>query len=120
MFKMRREQKDAFARDAIADFEARAGAHLGKHFPVICRTVGERVVLRLVRHAIVRAPAYGIDTERGVATWAHVMLLHGRDFDVDPACEWAREILAAPVDPGERGDLLLAAAFTHLDGEPTA
>jgi hypothetical protein len=115
MFKMRREQKEAFSRDAMADFEARTMAHLAKHFPAICQTVGDRIVLRLVRHAVERAASYGIDTERGAATYAHVVLMYGRDFDVDPTCAWAAEILdpRAPIDPAERADLLLDAAFAH-------
>lgn len=115
MFKIRREQKEAFARDAMADFEARALSHLARHFPVVCNALGERPVLALVRHAVARAAQYGIDTERGVCAYAHVMFMFGRDFDVDPSCAWAAEILApsAAIDPAERADRLLDAAFAR-------
>lgn len=120
MFKMRREQKEAFARDAMADFEVRALAHLAKHFPAISDTLGERPVLALIRHAVLRAAAYGIETERGAVTYAHVMLMFGRDFDVDPTCAWAAKILdpRATMDPAERADLLLDAAFAHAEEVP--
>lgn len=122
MFKIRKEQKEAFGRDAMADFEARALAHLGKHFPTVCEGLGERPVLALIRHAVARAAAHGIDTERGAMTYAHVTLLYGRDFDQDPDCAWAAAILdpAAGTDPAERADLLLDAAFAHLDDEAGA
>lgn len=90
-------------------------AHLERHFPARCAVLGEGPVLALVRHGEERAAHHGIDSERGVTAYVHVMFLHGRDFDSDPRSAWSQTILQGP--KAGRAERLLDEALARAGGE---
>ena len=96
MFKIRREQKDAFRTEELYDFEARVADHLRRCFPQRWAALGEDAGRALIRHGIEGASRHGIVTERDVCKFVDLALVFGVDFDRERA--WAREILAG-VDP---------------------
>lgn len=77
-------------------FEARMRAHLGTHFPDVCRQLGEDETQRRIRDGIAEASQFGITDQRGVCLYLSVSMALGPDFARDPAMVWAREVLAGP------------------------
>jgi hypothetical protein len=116
MFRVRKEQKEAFSQERVRDFEERMLAHLHRYFGSLCDALGDRPVLAMIRHGEERAAAHGLDTERSVSAYIHVMFLLGRDFDADPRHAWAAAILASSRDP-DRGPRLLEAALARTRKE---
>jgi hypothetical protein len=92
MFKIRREQAQAFREEALRDFEDRVLAHAGRCFPDRTASLGEDAVRHLIRRGVERAACYGIVAERDVCMYVDLMLVFGADFDRENA--WARDILA--------------------------
>lgn len=106
--------------DSLASerFEKRLGTHLLTHFPMQTAGRSADALQQFIRRCISRASAHGLGSERDSALWAGIALLLGEDFVDDPACGWAREILADPfiVSPALRADLLHERAREHLKG----
>ncbi|MEP7125545.1 MAG: hypothetical protein ABJE95_31725 [Byssovorax sp.] len=117
MLKIRKEQKQAFARRELEGFQDRMIDHLGALFPAYCEPLGEPAVRRLIELGVERAARHGVVTERGVCVYLDVMFAFGRDFEADPALPWARAILVDRTINGPllRADALFEAAFDHLD-----
>jgi hypothetical protein len=111
MFKVRREQMDAYREAAIRDFEDQVVEHLVRCLPEQAEAMGDRGLRDLVRLGIERAAAFGIVAQRDVCKFIDLMLVFGADFD--RRCAWASEILAAPepADPFARMRLLHARAL---------
>jgi hypothetical protein len=98
VFKIRREQAQAFREDALRDFEDRVVSHVARCFPDRHAALGQAEVHAVVRRAIDRAGSYGIVAERDVCMFADLMLALGDTFDRDEP--WAAAILARRgVDP---------------------
>ncbi len=100
MFKVRREQMDAYREAALRDFEDRVVRHVGRCLPDRLATMGEGAVREVIRLGIQRAEGYGIVAERHVCKFIDLMLVFGVSFDEDRG--WAQEILAAKGDPSTR------------------
>jgi len=92
VFKVRREQMDAYRTAARRDFEDRVVEHVGRCFPDRLATMGEGGVRELIRFGIQRAAGYGIVAERYVCKFIDLMLVFGLEFDTEQG--WAMEILA--------------------------
>lgn len=93
MLKLRTEQVAALADERGAEFAGRMLTHLCRCFPAATRTMSDRDIHAAIRHGRDRAVSYGITTERGVCKYLNLMFVFGRDFDRDPGCAWAGEIL---------------------------
>src|SRR4051812_41538453 len=115
MFKIRREQMDAFSRDAVASFEDRVVEHLRGCFPDLAGALDEAAMRSRIRDGIRRAAAHGITEERGVSAYIDVMFVHGDDFDTDRRRSWAAAILQdrAIRSPVDRANQLLDAALSE-------
>jgi hypothetical protein len=100
MLTIRSEQMVAFEHAMHASFEERAAARLGRVFPAASAELGRDGVVALVRHGVARARRYGVTAERDVWLYLCVMVVLGREFDVDPDLEWATGILADRDVPG--------------------
>jgi hypothetical protein len=100
---------------AAQSFVTRMEAHLRKHFPNHCATLGDAGVREAIGSGTAKAGQYGIESERDVCKFITLMFTFGRDFDVDPKLPWASEILRNPVyqTPTHRTEALYATAKTR-------
>ncbi|KYF80871.1 hypothetical protein BE20_00840 [Sorangium cellulosum] len=91
--------------------------HLQQMFPAYVDVLGDDGTRALVKLGVTRAAAYGIVSERGVCIYVDVMFAFGRDFDSDPRCAWAIDVLRDPQykDPETRAFRLYEAAMARLD-----
>lgn len=112
---MRRPQVEALARATFDRFVTSAVAHVERFFPGPYAALGPAEVERGVRHALARARAHGLETERELLGYVTLVFYFGRDFDRDPALPWAREILASGESPPLRIGQLQAAALAHQE-----
>ena len=109
MFKMRREQMDAFREEALREFEDWVAGHVERCLPERWAALGEGGVREVIRLGVERAAEYGIVAERDVCKFVDLMLVFGVDFDRERG--WAREILAVKGDPFARMRRLHARAL---------
>jgi hypothetical protein len=93
--KIRGEQLAAFAGLKQATFQRRMEQHLLERFSrhLLRLRVARSEIPTLVRQGLERARAYGLEYEFDLKRYVECLALLGRDFDRDPACPWAREIL---------------------------
>jgi hypothetical protein len=106
MLTIRREQIRALAEPGVEDFLRRAAAHLREYFGADCTALGEVALRDAIRHGYQRASGYGLETERDLLRYLTLMFVFGRDFDVDPAFPWAREVLGSASPPSSKTDRL--------------
>lgn len=106
MFRLRIEQKEAFRRQALSDFEDRVVDHLQRCFPDRYQALGDAAIRAIIRQGIEGAATYGVVAERDVCTFIDLMLVLGVGFDHER--DWAVSILTAPSpkDPSEKLRLL--------------
>ena len=88
-------------------------AHLKEFFPEECQNIGEPGVRETIQYGIEQAESHSILTEQHVCKYIDLMFALGRDFEIDPALPWVREILSdeTMADPGERVDRLCSLAI---------
>ena len=115
MLIIRQDQMDILRQEARKGFENRMLAHLTRYFSEACARMGEGETRDLIRYGIERANHYGIEAERDVCKYIDVMVVLGRDFDVDETFPWAAEILTDDTlqDNKTRTDLLVQSAVAH-------
>lgn len=112
MLVIRAAQLAVLAKPAIDRLRARARAHLQAHFAGQCAALGPERLGDAVDHGLARASAHGFTTEPDLLKYLNLCFTFGRDFDADPACAWAAEILGdGRLDPDERMERLHAAAL---------
>jgi hypothetical protein len=70
--------------------------HLVGMFPDRTDAWDDETLRALATQAVERAAGYGIVTERGVATFAELMVVFGERFDLEPEGAWARDVLTRP------------------------
>ncbi|MEZ4293666.1 MAG: hypothetical protein R3B70_01725 [Polyangiaceae bacterium] len=106
-----RARRDVFRRGMIAD--------LREHHPRETAALSDAGLTELIDEGMRRARTHGIVTEGDVASWLHLMLDLGRDFDRE--IPWARDILAREDFTGRiRIDLLVAASEGRIPPPGTA
>jgi len=91
VFKVRREQMDAYREAALRDFEHRVVQHVERCLPDRLATMGEDGVRRVIRSGIDRAATHRITAEQDVCRFIDMMLVFGAEFDQEQP--WAREVL---------------------------
>lgn len=112
MLVIRAAQLAVLAKPAIDRLRAKARAHLQTHFSGQCAALGPDRLGDAVDHGLARATAHGFAAEPDLLRYLNLCFTFGRDFDTDPACAWAAEILGDDrLDPGERMEQLHAAAL---------
>lgn len=93
MLKIRPEQLQVFKADWARRFEDWMIGHIKEFFPEKFDEMGEEEVRESIHHGLKRARAYRIEQGPDVCLYIDTMLLLGRDFDIEPANQWARDIL---------------------------
>jgi len=112
MFKIRREQKEAFKAAAVHDFETEMVRHIERCLPARHAELGEIVVRELIQQGIERAAGHGIVSERGTCIYVHAMLVLGRDFEVDERYARTSAILKHPsLSEWTKAELLFDAIY---------
>ncbi|HYO54531.1 DUF4123 domain-containing protein [Archangium sp.] len=116
LFRIRKEQMEAFAEASRKDFENRMVVHLREVFPDECEPLGDKGLRETIRYGLQRASSYRITQESDVCQYLHLMLVFGRDFDKDEALLWAGLILnQLEQDPSERIERVYARAMELED-----
>lgn len=115
MLTIRNEQFAAFSNAEVRKFEDWIVAHLQQFFPAECARMGGDVQVRdLVRHGIRRAAVYGVTRKADVCRYVDLMVVLGRDFDVDGRFGWASAILAGAGEANSRISALYDSAKDHI------
>ena len=106
--RLRPEQMKAFAEAARKRFEDRMVRSIRRLFPDVWKKAGEERTRARIRYGIDRAARHGIEEERDVRRYIHMMYRFGDDFETNP---WAQEILVRKdADPVETAARLRTAA----------
>ena len=93
MLVIRQAQMDALRQVAVGQFEDDMVAHL-KHFaPRHCEVIGEHAVRDAITLGVRRARQYGLTNCGPVRFYIELLFMYGSDFDTDPQCVWASQIL---------------------------
>lgn len=93
MLKIRQEQRAVLSEHAASDFEDRMVAHVREFFPEAYRDLGEQRTRALIQDGITNAARYDMWSEQDICRFIDLMLVLGRDFDLDPELSWIAEIL---------------------------
>jgi hypothetical protein len=115
MLVIRPEQFQVFAQAELRRFEESVLAHLKKFFPDQASRTADADLLELIRYGRERAPKYNLTIKAHVCLYIDLMLVLGRDFDIDPRLPWAARILNKPRDPEAKMYYLYRAATDHIN-----
>lgn len=112
MLRIRREHKDAFHADAVAELAERLAEHLRRFFPELCAPLDAGALDARIRDGMRRAEARGMINERDLAMFVDVALTRGEGFESEP---WASAILEddSLETPTDRAEALFEAAFAE-------
>ena len=102
------------AVDGHAQFEDWSIAHLKKYFPVQASAMGANQLRAFVQHEVKNAASYGIKARRDVSKFLDLMVVFGRNFDMDARHSRAGEILRKRGDSKTAMQALLDKAKTAL------
>lgn len=119
---IRDAQMAVFAQRDREQYVQRMAAHLQQRYPQQCELSGQDGTEDLVKYGIQRAAVYGINSEIAVQEYLEVMMMFGRDFDIDPQHNWATRILSDPsFEHGKaRADKLYAEGMARQGNESDA
>ena len=108
MFRLRQDHVDAFEGAALDDFLSLGVAHLRSHLAAETKPFTDDELKLRIRQCIKRAYPYGLATEPQVMTFVDATYLAGEQFDQDPRCSAARQLLDDPTaSPETKATLLL-------------
>ena len=100
MLQIRLAQMQSFSAVALDHFERRALSHLSSKYPDYVRRCGQTELKRLLKECRAGADAADLGSEKGVVTWAELVIRYGYDFcELEP---WAKTILALDLSAEER------------------
>lgn len=108
MFRIRKEQSQAFRESAVAEPRRKIVAEIERALPEDAARLGHDALVKLVDRNIEKAHSYGMGSERGTCTYCEAALLFGEDFDTNPKTAWSRDVLPDPKIEGRRKSDLLA------------
>jgi hypothetical protein len=109
---------EAFATMEASVFEEKALAHLQQNLPEACAELGDAAVRKSIRLAIRKCTEYQFFTVSETLRYLNVMYWVGFEFDEDPQCPWAQEILNnEDLESEERLDALEQTALRELAAE---
>lgn len=110
MLLIRNVQVRALQKEMLRRFEDRLIEHGIRYFPEIAGRLGDDL-REAVRHTERRARNYGFDTQREVCKYLNLQCLFGRNFDRDPACAWALDLLNTSLPGPPKMERLYALAL---------
>jgi len=111
---IRASQLAEFSRAEVDKFKSWMLVHLNKFFPRECQSAGETQLKEAIQYGIKRAASYGITGKRDVCKYIDLMVVFGRNFDVEARSRWASEILNRSGDPAVKMRSLFREAKSHL------
>ena len=107
MFRIRKEQSDAFRERAVAGPRKKIVAEIERKLPDDAARIGHDKLVALVDRNIEKAHGYGLGSERGTCRYCEAALLFGEDFDTNPKTAWSRDVLPdTKIDGRRKADLL--------------
>src|ERR1700730_7854999 len=92
MLTMRSPQMTVLSEDLRRRFQHRLMDHAQRYFPDVCQMLGYEL-RATVRTCIRRGQKYGFTSQRDLCKFLNLTFIFGREFDRDPRCGWATEIL---------------------------
>jgi hypothetical protein len=107
-------QQTALGKVKRNAFELAMVEHIKDTFPDYFAAVGPEAVAELVHYGANRPQRYGIRGQLDIRRYLQLMVILGRDFDVDPAFPWSASILTKRLKPNEKLAQLEAEAHRHL------
>jgi hypothetical protein len=114
---IRQSQIEAFELAALQRFENDMVAHLNAFAPKHCEVIGEPAVRTGISLGIGRARRYGLTNRGPMRFYIELMFMYGCDFDSDPQCVWASDVLQSKDFPDQmaRADQLYENAIAFTD-----
>ena len=94
MLVVRGQQLEALQLAALKTFEDDMVAHLQQFAPKHCQVIGDPAVRQAIRLGINRGRTYGLTNRGPLRFYIELMFMYGSDFDTDPQCLWASQVLA--------------------------
>ena len=102
MLTIRKAQFAVFHQFAIDAFAADAVKHLLTHFPGPSAALGSEAEVRsFVQRGIERGREFGVETGGAVTVLLELWIQFGENFERSPLREFAKNILAHPLLPGD-------------------
>jgi len=95
MFRIRKEQMEAFDQAARVAFEDEMVVHSQDFSPRLCKVMGEDQLRVAIRGAMSRADKYGFTLRGPVRLCIELMFLYGSSFDTDPQYPVIGEVLTS-------------------------
>ncbi|MGE4296629.1 MAG: hypothetical protein AB7E47_01250 [Desulfovibrionaceae bacterium] len=121
MLHFREAQKALFREMQEGVFVGELAARLRRYWPGPCADLGDEGVRRRIGLGMERAQHYGMVTSYNISRYVYCMMELGDDFDTDPACAFAGEILRDErYDPTTRMDRLIEAASRVVNARAQA
>lgn len=93
MLILRQRQIEAIAAPMRRVFEDKLIADLRAAFPEQCATMEELEIRQAIREGVSRATRNGFENDGQFKRWIFMMFTFGAQFESDPECPWAREVL---------------------------
>jgi len=93
MLIIRQAQMDALGQARMLEFEDRVLARMQKQYPVDYSALGDDGALDLARFTIRSGVKHGIRDEKSLQGLLRLYVEFGREFEIAPYAEWARQIL---------------------------
>lgn len=115
MMTIRQEQMDVLNEALFLGFRKRLASALFEHYPG--RFADLAAASTFVERNVPVAQELGITSERHIAGWLEIQLLHGEDFLSRSEYAWAQEILAGPESANEKAEILTA-RFDAFEKQP--
>lgn len=94
MMLIRSEQMTAMEQYAERAFESEMVAHIREFAPARAKSMGEERLRTVARTGLSKARGHGFTCRGPLRLYLDLMCLFGSDFDTDPQCRWASEILS--------------------------
>src|ERR1044071_8703801 len=112
MLAIRSAQMAVLAEVERQTFEKRLVEHARQYFPGVCHSLGDELG-PTVHEIIRRGQKYGFSTQRQLCKFLNLVFTFGREFDRDPRCQWAIDLLPGNLPGPLKMTRLYAAAMEH-------
>ncbi len=93
---IRSEQMAVMEQYAEGAFESEMAGHIREFAPARAESIGDECLRTVVRTGLFKARGHGFTCRGPLRLYLDLMCLFGSDFDTDPQCRWATEILSDP------------------------
>jgi hypothetical protein len=109
---VRKQQIALLGNERRHRFAERLTGHARAHFPEVCRELGHELGMT-VHECIRQGQEHGLSTERELCKYLNLVFTFGRNFDRDPMCSWASDILHGALPGPMKIARLYEAAIVH-------